>query len=245
MKTKIFLLLISMILAAVALPASVAQNRTDSESVKAGPTKPALAAPLVSTLEQATIDEINLARANPTSYIKYLEEFKQYFHGKEIRYPDGFVLVSNEGVAPLDEAIAFMRSLKPAPPLKLKPGMVFAAKDHLNDLVKTGRSGHKGSDGSTVSDRLNRYGTWAESLGEDIVYQSRSAREDVVSLIIDHGTSTRGHRKNIFKSDFQVVGIAQGPQLKTGTISVITFSTGFTDKPATDPKTKTPTATRF
>jgi uncharacterized protein YkwD len=245
MKAKVFLSLISMILAAAALPASVAQNRAGFVSAKAEPSKPALLAPLVSTLEQATVDEINLARAHPSAYIEYLEEFKKYYRGREIHYSDGFVLVSEEGVAPLDEAIAFMRSLKPAPPLKLSPGMVSAAKDHLNDLVKTGRSGHKGSDGSTVSDRLNRYGTWAESLGEDIVYQSRSAREDVVALIIDDGTSTRGHRKNIFKSDFQVVGIAQSPLLKTGTISVITFSAGFTDKPATDPKTKTPTATRF
>ncbi|HEV7744066.1 MAG TPA: CAP domain-containing protein [Pyrinomonadaceae bacterium] len=245
MKAKIFLSIVSMILVAVAAPANVAQNRADSESAKAQPTKPAPASLLVSTLEQATIDEINLARADPSAYARYLVEFKQYFHGREIHYPDGFVLVSNEGVAPLDEAIAFMRSLKPAPPLQLSPGMVSAAKDHLNDLVKTGRSGHKGSDGSTVSDRLNRYGTWAESLGEDIVYHSRSAREDVVALIIDDGTSTRGHRKNIFKSDFQVVGIAQSPQLKTGTISVITFSAGFTDKPAIDPKTKTPTATKF
>lgn len=244
MKVKVFLLLI-LVLAAVALPASVAQNRADSQSAKIEPTKAALPSLLISTLEQATIDEINLARANPSAYIKFLEEFKKYYRGRDIHYPDGFVLVSNEGVAPLDEAIAFMRSLKSAPPLKLSPGMISAAKDHLNDLVKTGRSGHKGSDGSTVSDRLNRYGTWAESLGEDIVYHSRSAREDVVSLIIDDGTSTRGHRKNIFKSDFQVVGMAQGPQLKTGTISVITFAVGFHDKPTTDPKTKTPTATRF
>jgi len=245
MKAKVFLPLISLILAAVLLQVSVAQERADSRSAKAVTTKPAPAAPLVSTLEQATIDEINLARANPAAYIKYLEEFKKYYRGRDVHYPDGFVLVSNEGVAPLDEAIAFMRSLKPAPPLKLRLGMISAAKDHLNDLVKTGGSGHKGSDGSTVSDRLNRYGSWAESLGEDIVYHSRSAREDVVALIIDDGTSTRGHRKNIFKSDFQVIGIAQSPQLKTGTISVITFSAGFTDKPATDPKTKTPTATRF
>jgi uncharacterized protein YkwD len=245
MKPKIFLFLISMILAAVVLPTSIAQNRAVTQSAKTVPTKPALAAPLISTLEQATIDEINLARANPSAYIKYLEQFKKYYRGRDIHYPDGAVLMSNEGVAPLDEAIAFMRSLKPAPPLKLIPGMVSAAKDHLNDLVKTGRSGHKGSDGSTVGDRLTRYGTWAQSLGEDIVYHSRSAREDVVALIIDDGTSTRGHRKNIFKSDFQVVGIAQSPQLQTGTISVITFSAGFTDKPATDPKTKTPTATRF
>jgi uncharacterized protein YkwD len=244
MRVKICYYLISLILSTAALSTGVAQNQTASNSkVKVETVKPAVA--LVSTLEQATIDEINLARANPSAYIKFLEEFKRYFHGREIHYPDGFVLVSSEGVAPLDEAIAFLRLLKPLPPLKLSPGMISAAKDHMNDLVKTGKSGHKGSDGSTVGDRLNRYGTWADSLGEDIVYHSRSAREDVVSLIIDDGTSNRGHRKNLFKSDFHVVGIALSPQLKRETLCVITFSAGFIDKPKVDPKTKTPTATRF
>jgi uncharacterized protein YkwD len=178
-------------------------------------------------------------------------DYKRLYRGREIHYPDGVVIVSNEGVAPLDEAIAFIRSLKPLPPLKLSPGMVLGAKDHMNDLVKTKRSGHRGSDGSSAEDRLSRYGYWADSLGEDIVYHSRNAREDVISLIIDDGTSNRGHRKNIFKADFHVIGIALsplGPLGQTpnpGPICVITFAAGYQDKPPTDPKTKTPTATKF
>ena len=235
--------------AAGTLPGSVAQNRAGSQSVSSKPktasVKTAHTPPPISALEQATIDEINLARSNPSAYIKFLEEFKKYYRGREIHYPDGLVIVSNEGAAPLDEAIAFMRLLKPLPPLKLSAGMVLAAKDHMNDLVKTGKSGHKGSDGSAVGDRLSRYGTWADSLGEDIVYFSRSARDDVVSLIIDDGTSTRGHRKNIFKSDFHTIGIALSPPLKPGTLCVITFAGGYNEKPTPASKSKTPTATKY
>ena len=249
MKSKICYGLIPLMLAAGTLPASVAQNRTGSRSVSSKPktasAKTAPTPPLISALEQATIDEINLARSNPSAYIKFLEDFKQLYRGREIHYPDGLVLVTNEGVAPLDEAITFMRLLKPLPPLRLSAGMVLAAKDHMNDLVKTGKSGHKGSDGSTVGDRLSRYGTWADSLGEDIVYHSRSARDDIVALIIDDGTSTRGHRKNIFKSDFHAIGIALSPPLKSGTLCVITFAGGYLDKPTTAPKTKTPAATKY
>lgn len=194
--------------------------------------------------EQETIDEINLARANPSAYLKFLEKFKQYYRGKEIHYPDGNELVSNEGVAALDEAIAFVRTLKPLPPLELRAGMVLAAKDQVNDLV-TGRSGHIGSDGSSVGDRLSRYGTWAESVGEDIVYQSRSAREDVISLIIDDGVSTRGHRKNIFKPTFHVIGIALSPPLKPAPICVITFAGDFKDSGTTNKKTTTPAPTKY
>jgi uncharacterized protein YkwD len=246
MKSKLCYSLIPIILVAATLQTGAAQKRT-SPSVKSKtshavtPRKGAL----ISVREQAAIDEINLARANPAAYIKFLEDFKQYYRGREIHYPDGSVLVTNEGVATLDEAIAFMRSLKPSPPLELRAGMVLGAKDQMNDMVKTGKSGHKGSDGSSTGDRLSRYGDWADSLGEDIVYFSRSPREDVISLIIDDGTSTRGHRKNIFKSDFHVIGIALSPPLKSGTICVITFAGGYKDKATTNLKPTTPAATRY
>lgn len=252
MKSKICYSLILLALAAAAQQVSFAQTQTGSDSIssnlKTASVETSPKTSLISILEQATIDEINLARANPSAYIKYLEEFKRYYRGREIHFPDGLVLVSNEGVAPLDEAIAFMRSLKPLPPLRLSPGMVLGAKDHMNDLVKTKRSGHRGSDGSSAEDRLSRYGDWADSLGEDIVYHSRSAREDVISLIIDDGTSNRGHRKNLFKPDFHVIGIALSPLRSTpnpAPICVITFAGGYQEKPTTDPKTKTPTATKF
>jgi uncharacterized protein YkwD len=123
---------------------------------------------------------------------------------------------------------------------------VFGARDHVKDLVLTGKSGHQGSDGSKTEDRLNRYGTWNVSVGENIVYHSRSPREDVVSLIIDDGASTRGHRKNIFKSDFHVIGIALSPPQKSGTLCVITFAGGFIDNASTTGQKETiPEAKKF
>ena len=238
--------MILVMLAVVTLQASVfAQDRAASDSNSKPKAAAPTAAALISAREQAVIDEINLARADPSAYIKFLEEFKQYYRGKEIHYPDGVVLVTIEGGGTLDEAIAFMRTLKPLPPFELRPGMVLAAKDHLNDLVKTGKSGHTGSDGSTAGDRFDRYGSWLDSLGEDIVYFSRAAREDVISLIIDDGISTRGHRKNIFQPNFHVVGIALSAPLKSRTICVITFAGGYKDKDLTKPKTTKPSATRF
>src|SRR6185436_2045609 len=103
----------------------------------------------------------------------------------------------------------------------------------------------KGSDGSSPGDRMSRYGEWADTLGEDIVYFSRNAREDVVALIIDDGVSTRGHRKNIFQPAFHVIGIGLGPAQNTGTLCIITFAGDFKDKDAANQKTKTPTATKY
>jgi uncharacterized protein YkwD len=198
---------------------------------------------LSSPQERDILAEINLARTNPAVYLTYLEDFKKLYHGKEIRYVDGSTLVTNEGLSALEEAITFVRSVQPLPPLELRKGLILGAQDHVNDLVKTGQSGHRGSDGSMLEDRLNRYGNWSVSVGEDIVYRSRKAREDVIALIIDDGVKSRGHRKNIFKSDFHVVGLALGSSTKTPPMCVITFAGGFADKDGANPLV--PTAQKF
>lgn len=150
--------------------------------------------------------------------------------------------MTNEGVSALEEAISFVRSLKPLPALELRQGLILGARDHMNDMVKTGQSGHRGSDGS-MTERLSRYGRWSVSVGEDIVYRNRKAREDVIALIIDDGVKSRGHRKNIFKSDFQVIGLALSQPSKAPTICVITFAGSFADKGTSSPAT--PTVQRY
>ena len=119
MQAKISYGLILFVLTAGALHTGVAQKRASSKShpsklktsqgASKGVSTP-LAAPLLAR-EQETIDEINLARANPAAYLKFLEQFRPSYRGQEIHYPDGSELVTNEGVAALDEAIAFMRTL--------------------------------------------------------------------------------------------------------------------------------------
>lgn len=185
---------------------------------------------LGSLREKEILAEINLARTNPQQYAKYLEDFRPHYQGKELRFDNEPPLITDEGISALDEAITFVRSLKPLAPLELRKGLILGARDHLADLLKTGRSGHRGSDGSITEERLNRYGRWSNSVGEDIVYRSRKPREDVISLIIDDGVKSRGHRKNIFKPEFRVIGLALSSLPKSDSMCVITFAGGFVDK---------------
>ena len=202
----------------------------------ASPNKPSTAVTvnpalkLLSTYEKQLFDEINYARMNPQEYLKALELFKRNYRGKEIHYPEGGVLVTGEGVAALDDAIGFVRKLKPLPPLDLRSGMVKAAKVHVEDLVSSGNSGHRGSDGSQPGQRLDRFGRWDEEYGENIVYESRTPRYDVIGMIIDDGTANRGHRENLFAEDFRVAGVASGKRPGGATLAVVTFAVGYTDK---------------
>ena len=160
--------------------AVTAQRKKTSSSTqqKSKSSQPVVSKPdsLLSKQEQEILAELNLARSNPTQYIRYLEEFKRRYSGKAIKFSDGESLITNEGVGALDEAIEFLRSAKPLLPLETRAGLVFGARDHVKDLVQTGKSGHKGSDRSKTEDRLNRYGVWSDSVGENIVYHSSRAR---------------------------------------------------------------------
>lgn len=185
---------------------------------------------LLSSREKETIEEINAAREKPVEFLKLLEKFRANFKGKEIHFPDGRILVTNEGVEALEDAIKFVRSVKPLPPYELREGLIKAAKVHATDMVTANRSGHMGSDGSKPTDRISRYGMWQDSVGENIIYDSRSARNDVILMAIDDGTANRGHRRNLFKSEFRVIGIAMGQRPKAELIGVITFAGGFVER---------------
>jgi uncharacterized protein YkwD len=185
---------------------------------------------LLAQSEKQLLEEINFARANPGEYLKALEAFRKNFRGKEIHYPEGGVLVTNEGTDALDDAIKFLRDVKPLPPLELRSGMVQAAKVHANDLASSGKSGHRGSDGSQAGERIDRFGAWDDSYGENIVYDSRTPRYDVIGMLIDDGTANRGHRENLFAEDFRVVGIATGKRANGVSFVVLTFAGGFREK---------------
>merc|ERR1711990_155079 len=47
--------------------------------------------------------------------------------------------------------------------------------------------------------------------GENIAYGKETAKEAIIELAIDDGVSKRGHRKNLFKKNFDLMGVCQGP----------------------------------
>jgi len=50
--------------------------------------------------------------------------------------------------------------------------MDLACADHVLDSEENDLVGHTGSDGSDPFDRMNRYGTWGVTAGENIAYGS-------------------------------------------------------------------------
>jgi uncharacterized protein YkwD len=187
-------------------------------------------AKFLSPLEEAVVSEINKARTAPRDYASLLEQYKKYYDKKLLKLPGQTPILTKEGAGAVVEAVRYLRSVKPLPPLNPSKGMSSGARDHVKDQGSSGFTQHKGSDGSQAGDRVNRYGAWEKTIAENIAYGSDKARTIVIFLILDDGVSNRGHRKTIFSPDFRVIGVACGHHPTYRTVCVITFAGGYKEK---------------
>jgi hypothetical protein len=163
----------------------------------------------------AVLRELNLARENPGLYATFVAEARPFHlieHGRAV-----------------DEAVRFLKKARPLPPLTLSAGMCHAAADHCAEQID-GQLGHDGNDRSNPGERISRYGTWSISWGENISYGQKTARGIVLTLIIDDGVRSRGHRKNIFNPKFNFAGAAFGPHARYRTVCSIDFAGGYADR---------------
>jgi len=190
-----------------------------------------LAAPAVAfdeSLAKHVLAEINLARGNPRLYAGFLREFRSRFHGNRYVLPGSSVhVVTNEGVAAVDEAIRFLNRQKALPALKWSEGLSAAAVELVEEQSLTGSTGHGDAGGNSMQVRIERQGKWEGTIGENIAYGPSDPRSIVMQLIIDDGVPGRGHRKNQFNSAFGAAGVACGSHPRFGNMCVIDFAGKF------------------
>eukprot|EP00316_Scyphosphaera_apsteinii_P012500 CAMPEP_0119303884 /NCGR_PEP_ID=MMETSP1333-20130426/5240_1 /TAXON_ID=418940 /ORGANISM="Scyphosphaera apsteinii, Strain RCC1455" /LENGTH=426 /DNA_ID=CAMNT_0007306657 /DNA_START=163 /DNA_END=1443 /DNA_ORIENTATION=+ len=182
-----------------------------------------------SRLEENVFQELNLARSRPAEYSRHLLLIRDSFDGLVMRIGE-HRLQTAEGVAAVEQTIAFLQSARPLIPFtRISAGMSAAAREHVRDSGRRGSIGHAGSDGSTPFERMDRHGRWRRSSAENISYNkvTTDARQMVLQLLIDDGVPERGHRLNIFNPDFTVVGIAGGPHKSHRFMVVINFAGDF------------------
>ena len=177
----------------------------------------------------AVIRELNLARQNPALYATFVQELRTRMSGNLLLLPGRTRIRTKEGTAALDEAVRFLQSAQPLPPLVNSRGMSRAAADHCADQADGG-FGHEGRDRSHAGQRISRYGTFMGSWGENVSYGKASARDVVLALIIDDGQPARKHRKNIFNPNFNVAGAAFGPHARFGTVCSMDFAGGYAER---------------
>jgi uncharacterized protein YkwD len=184
--------------------------------------------PVLSPAEQDLLNEINRARAQPQVYAGYLEKLKPLFNGKQYK-TETLEVETQEGWDAVEDAIKFLRSATPAGPLSSSHGLCLAALSHVKDQSGSGATGHAGADKTLIEQRVKPFGRWQGDIGENLVYGDESARERILTWLIDDGVASRGHRRRIMSQDYKVAGISCGPHPEYGAMCALALAGGFSD----------------
>ena len=184
----------------------------------------------VSAIAKSVLDEINTARTEPEKYIEYLKEYRNSFKGNTVFLPNRVQIQTNEGIAPVDEAIEFLKQIPKLQPYGLSGGLNQISNAQVTDLMENPSLGHTGKDGSNISQRFAKFGRSGSFAAENISFYAETPRRIAIQMIIDDGVKSRRHRKNIFSPNFNFVGIAFGKSKAGEGLCVVDFADFFTEK---------------
>jgi uncharacterized protein YkwD len=103
-----------------------------------------------------------------------------------------------------------IRELKVAPSalrLDWNNGLTMAARDHCLDQGTNARFGPMGSDYSQFNDRLARYGTAGEFIGESYSYGRTELDDIMTSLLLESPMFLYNPLENVLKPEYSHTGI--------------------------------------
>lgn len=184
----------------------------------------------ISQLEREVFNELNLVRKSPKEYANKILEYKKLYNGSLLEYPGEIPIQTNEGIKAVDECYQVLSSKDSLPELELSSGLSKAAKYLVEMQSVTTQTGHTGTDGSSPFDRMNKFGEWNLTAAENVDYGNNKADRIVISLLVDDGVSSRGHRDNILSSEFKFIGVAYGSHKTYDHMFVMDFAGQYTEK---------------
>lgn len=175
------------------------------------------------TIEREIFEWLNKARTQPKTLVPFLKERYQTFKDKMWKKGDKW-FNSREGDVAVKEAFEFLEEHESLKPILYSSGLQTAAREHQEDMTKNGVTGHTGSNGSTMAQRIEKEGKWKGGLSENVAFQQWTGLDFILYWIVDDGMASRADRKNIFNTAFGCCGIAVGthPKFKTCAVMVLT-----------------------
>lgn len=177
------------------------------------------------------LTELNRARTDPAGYAASLRAYRDRFDGRVAHdSADDVGVMTNEGVAAVDDAIAFLEHQPPVVAMTLAGPLNRSAEAYALDQSRNGQAGHTGFDGSSFSQRIHREGNWAGEASEAISYGMDGAASVVRELIIDDGVPGRGHRLTLFDPILRNVGVGCEPHPVYKQVCVLDFATAVAGK---------------
>lgn len=181
-------------------------------------------------IERNFFEEVNRFREDPQSYIPKLEAYLPILKDNILYLENQNPIITQEGTSAVEEAIEALRNTEKLPALRSSDSLNQAAKDHTRDIGPKGICSHDGSDGSNISDRVDKYCEWEGALFENLDFGSRSAHAIILSFLIDDGIKSRQHRHNLLDKNIQYFGISVGHHKEYKTLATVIFANNIRDK---------------
>ena len=182
----------------------------------------------MTALEAGVAAAVNRLRSDPAWLVAALRRHRQNYRGDYLYLPGvAAPILTGEGVAAVDEAIAVARRARPRSRLRISPALSAAARAHAVEIGRAGTIDHVGRDGREPHQRMERRGRLEGLSGEDIGTGYGGADVMALSLYIDDGVRSRGHRTNLLEPDYRVLGVGCAPHRRYGTVCVLDLAAGF------------------
>lgn len=178
--------------------------------------------------EQAILEMINRARANPTAEGVRLATTTDPDVLSAYKY-------FNVDTAALQSDFA---SYPAEPPLAFNSSLIDSARAHSQDMAANNFQSHTGSDNSTFTDRMTKAGYPSNvSAGENIYAYAKSLWYGHAGLNADWGVSPPGHRQNIMNYTGAVyneagIGIVTKSSVASGQTGPIVITQDFGQRSA-------------
>ena len=147
------------------------------------------------TEELNIISETNRVRTNPRGYA--LELSRELGANRATWH--------QSTIDQYEVAIARLNTTEARHPLSFDHGLFLAARDHAEDMIENDFFSHTGSDGSSVSDRIQRQGSYSGLRGENIAAYSRW---DTGASMVLAWVLSPGHLSNILSRNYTLIGPA-------------------------------------
>ncbi|HKM93296.1 MAG TPA: CAP domain-containing protein [Prolixibacteraceae bacterium] len=184
----------------------------------------------LSIAEKDIILEMNMLRYNPAQYAnQFLTWMGVFYDNKMLSIPGKTPILTSEGREAYLECLKVLSEAESVSILKPSRGMSRSCQLLVLDQSLTDKTGHKGSSNTTPVDRLNQFGSFLGYFAENIHYGDIEPRFVIISLLIDDGVKSRGHRKTLLDNNFNYTGLALGSHKTYGGMCVITYTSKYNE----------------
>ncbi|MBN4072976.1 hypothetical protein JYT74_02935 [Crocinitomix catalasitica] len=174
-------------------------EKIDSSSVDLKILNTAAKADYMTEQEKRMVFEINFVRKHPRIYSKIISKYLS----EKSNSKGGLNYDTYKAGLELIDELDTMESLNVLIPKKC---IYDAAKIHGLDCKGRGFFSHTGSDKSDPWDRITKQCSDFKTGNENASAGSGNSRDRVISLLLDDGISSRGHRYNIINKKWVYVG---------------------------------------